>query len=161
MGRRGYGGGGRGRLYTYRHTVTTRTTCIKMGSDESHSNISFSNCEGQSHKTVSTDHNFWKERRAEAYSNRDPSAYQPNALPLGQTGSQKYQLVECCFTSAETVGLLGTGKYQCLWRGFLSCGPTALWNVWKARAKGGYQPIMTSELRSCVKVKVAVLGFRP
>ena len=37
MGARGYGGGGRGRAYTYRYTVTTRMTCIKMGSDESHS----------------------------------------------------------------------------------------------------------------------------
>ena len=33
-------------------------------------------CEGQSHKTVSTDHNVWRERRAEADSNRGPSAYQ-------------------------------------------------------------------------------------
>ena len=47
----------------------------------------FHNCEGQSHKTVSTDYNFRRERRAEADSNRGPSAYQPNALPLGQTGS--------------------------------------------------------------------------
>ena len=30
------------------------------------------------------------ERRAEADSNRGPSAYQPDALPLGQTGSQQY-----------------------------------------------------------------------
>ena len=30
---------------------------------------------------------FRRERRAEAGSNRIPSAYQPNALPLGQTGS--------------------------------------------------------------------------
>ena len=37
---------------------------------------------------MSTDHNFWSERRAEADSNRGPSAYQPNALPLGQTGSR-------------------------------------------------------------------------
>ena len=36
---------------------------------------------------MSTDHNFWRERRAEAVSNRGPSAYQPTALPLGQTGS--------------------------------------------------------------------------
>ena len=36
----GYGGGGRGRVYTYRYTVTTRMTCIKMGSDESHFNVS-------------------------------------------------------------------------------------------------------------------------
>ena len=32
---------------------------------------------------------FWRERRAEAGSNWGPSAYQPNALPLGQTGSQR------------------------------------------------------------------------
>ena len=43
---------------------------------------------------MSTNHNFWKERRAEALSNRGPSAYQPNALPLGQTGSQ-VQLPRC------------------------------------------------------------------
>ena len=40
-----------------------------------------------SHKAVSTDRNFRRERRAEAELNRDPSAYQPKALPLGQTGS--------------------------------------------------------------------------
>ena len=49
--------------------------------------LTFHNCDGQCHKTVSTDHNFWRERRAEADLNRGPSAYQPNALPLGQTGS--------------------------------------------------------------------------
>ena len=40
MGGRRYGGGGRGRLYTYRYTLTTRMACIKIGSDESHFNIS-------------------------------------------------------------------------------------------------------------------------
>ena len=30
------GGGGGGRVYTCRYTVTTRMTCIKMGSDKSH-----------------------------------------------------------------------------------------------------------------------------
>ena len=49
--------------------------------------LMFHNCEGQSQKTVSTDHNFWRERRAKADSNRGPSAYQPNTLLLGQTGS--------------------------------------------------------------------------
>ena len=43
------GGGGVGgmevgkereRVYTYRYTVTTRMTCIKMGSDDSHFNVS-------------------------------------------------------------------------------------------------------------------------
>ena len=46
-------------------------------------------------------------------SRRGPSPYQPNALPLGQTGSQflteTYLSVECYFTPTETVGLLGTG----------------------------------------------------
>ena len=37
---------------------------------------------------MSTNHcPFGTERRAEAVLNRGPSAYQPNALPLGQTGS--------------------------------------------------------------------------
>ena len=40
MGGTGYGGGGRGRVYTYRYTVTTRMTCIKIGSDESNFNVS-------------------------------------------------------------------------------------------------------------------------
>ena len=40
MGGRGYGSGGRGRAYTYRYTVTTRMTCIKMGSGGSHFNVS-------------------------------------------------------------------------------------------------------------------------
>jgi len=31
--------GGRGRLYTYRYTVTTRMSSIMMGSDESHFNV--------------------------------------------------------------------------------------------------------------------------
>ena len=57
--------------------------------------LMFHNCEGQSHRTMSTDHNFRRERRAEADSNRGPPAYQPNALPLGQTGSQSNTMVLC------------------------------------------------------------------
>ena len=37
---------------------------------------------------MSTDHNFWRERKAKADSNQGPSAYHPNALLQGQTGSQ-------------------------------------------------------------------------
>ena len=55
--------------------------------------LMFHNSEGQSHKTVSTNDTFWKEKRAEAVSNRGPSAYQPNALPLGHTGSQPLSYV--------------------------------------------------------------------
>ena len=76
-----WGGGeggreGEGRLYTYRYTVTTRMTSELRWAAMS-AILMFHNCEGQSHKTVSTDHNFLRERRAEADSNRGPSAYQP------------------------------------------------------------------------------------
>ena len=58
-------------------------TCLKMGSDESHFNVSVGS-DGQSHKTVSTNHNlFEKKGEPKRYiSNRGPFAYQP----LGQTG---------------------------------------------------------------------------
>ena len=86
-GGRGYGGGRRARLYTYRYTVTTRMTpALRWAAMRAV--FMFHNCEGQSHKTMSTDHNFWSERRPEADSNRGPSAYQPNALPLDQTVSR-------------------------------------------------------------------------
>ena len=52
VGGGGYGYVGRGRLYTYRYTVT----CIKTG--RMRAILMFHNSDGQSHKTVSTDHNF-------------------------------------------------------------------------------------------------------
>ena len=54
----------------------------------------FHNCEGQSHKSVSRDPNFQRERRAEADSNRSPSAYHPS-----RTGS----LTLCRFHTAEFI----------------------------------------------------------
>ena len=67
----GYGGGARGRLYTCRYTVAT---CIKMGSDESHFNVSVGS-DGQSHKTVSTNHNIFEEKG-------EPKRYRTEVLPL-------------------------------------------------------------------------------
>ena len=81
-------------------------SCIKTGSDDSHFNVSVGSdgqssdeshfnvsvgSDGQSHKTVS------REMRAEAVSYRGPSAYQPNALPLGQTGSRLLLLLLIAF----------------------------------------------------------------
>ena len=79
-------------IYLSLHYYHQNDFCIKMGSDESHFNVSLGS-DGQSHKTVSTNHNLfsWGERRAEAVSNRGPYAYQPNASPLGQTGSLEIQ----------------------------------------------------------------------
>ena len=59
-----------------------------MGSDESHFNVSVAS-DGQSHRTSSTNHNLFEEKGEPhaTVSNWGPSAYQPNALPLGQTGS--------------------------------------------------------------------------
>ena len=58
-----------------------------MGSDESHFNVSVGS------DSVHKPQPFWRERRAEAVSNRGPSAYQPNALPLGQTGSLYWYII--------------------------------------------------------------------
>ena len=66
-----------------------------MGSDESHFNVSVGS-DGQSHKTVSTRQcpqttTFLKRKESQSgIKPRGPPAYQPNALPLGQTGSRHY-----------------------------------------------------------------------
>ena len=71
-------------IYLLLHCHHQNDFCIKIGSDESHFNVSVGS-DGQSHKTVSTNHNHFEEK---GEPNRGPSAYQPNALPLGQTGSR-------------------------------------------------------------------------
>ena len=49
--------GGEGEIITYRDNCHHQNDfCIKVGSDESHFNVSY--CEGQSHKTVFTDHDL-------------------------------------------------------------------------------------------------------
>ena len=84
----GVGGGGKREIiYLSLHCHHQNDSCFKMGSDEGHFDVSVRS-DGQSHKTVTTDHNFCRKRRAEADSNRGPSPYQPNALPQGQSGSQ-------------------------------------------------------------------------
>ena len=49
-------------------------SCIKMGSDESHFNVSVGS-DGQSHKTVSTNHNLFGEKG-------EPKRYRTEVLPL-------------------------------------------------------------------------------
>ena len=49
------------RLYTYSYTVTTRmTSALRWAAMRAI--LMFRNCEGQSHKTVSTDHNLSEEK---------------------------------------------------------------------------------------------------
>ena len=49
-------------------------SCIKMGSDASHFNVSVGS-DGQSHKTVSTNHNLFEEKG-------EPKRYRTEVLPL-------------------------------------------------------------------------------
>ena len=104
---------GRGRLYTHRYTVTTRMTpavrwaamrAIKL----------FHYCEGQSHKIV---HRPQLLKRKESRSGFEPDSYQPNALPLGQTGSHHNK-------SNEPIGMHRmrvSGSIICV-RGRKECG---------------------------------------
>ena len=78
-GEKGYGGWRRGR-----HCHHQNDSCIKMGSNESHFNVSLIVRDKVTRQCPQT---TTFEGKGEVYSNRGSSAYQPHALPLGQTGS--------------------------------------------------------------------------
>ena len=63
MGRRGFGGGEGKReiICLSLHCHHQHDSCIKMGSDESDFNVSVGS-DGQSHRTVSTNHNLSEEK---------------------------------------------------------------------------------------------------
>ncbi len=61
-------------IYLSIHCHHQNDSCIKMGSDESHFNVSVGS-DGQSHKTVSTNHNLSKEKG-------EPKRYRTEVLPL-------------------------------------------------------------------------------
>ena len=76
------GGGGKGVwrwvkrdiIYISLHYHHQNDSCIEMGSDESHFNVSVGS-DGQSHKTVSTNHNLFEEKG-------QPKQYRTEVLPL-------------------------------------------------------------------------------
>ena len=71
----GYGGGGEREItYLSPHCHHQNDSCIKMGSDESHFNVSVGSG-GQSHRTVSTNHNLFEEKG-------EPKRYRTEVLPL-------------------------------------------------------------------------------
>ena len=57
----GGGGGEREIIYLSLHCHHQNDSCIKVGSDESRFNVSVGS-DGQSHKTVSTNHNLFEEK---------------------------------------------------------------------------------------------------
>ena len=62
-------------IYLSIHCHHQNDSCIKMGSDEIHFNVSVGS-DGQSHKTVSTNHNLFEEKG-------EPKRYRTaEALPL-------------------------------------------------------------------------------
>ena len=68
------GGGGRENIYLSLHCHHQNDFCIKMGSDDSHFNVSVGS-DGQSHQTVSTNHNLFEEKG-------EPKWYRTEVLPL-------------------------------------------------------------------------------
>ena len=68
------GGGEGGRLYTCRYTVTIRMTSVLRWA-AIRAILMFHNCEGQSHETVSTNHNLFEEKG-------EPKRYRTEVLPL-------------------------------------------------------------------------------
>ena len=68
----GYGGGKRESIYLTLHCHRQNNFCIKMGSDESHFNVSVGS-DGQSHKTVSKTTTFLK--RKENRSGIEPRSF--------------------------------------------------------------------------------------
>ena len=79
---RGEGGGGEGVwrwgereiIYLSLHCHHQNDSCIQMGSDESHFNVSVGS-DGQSHRTVSTNHDLFEEKG-------EPKRYRTEVLPL-------------------------------------------------------------------------------
>ena len=61
-------------IYLSPHCHHQNDSCIKMGSDESHFNVSVGS-DGQSHKTVSTNYNLFEEKE-------EPKRYRTEVLPL-------------------------------------------------------------------------------
>ena len=75
---------GREIIYLPLHCHHQNDSCIKMGSGESHFNVSVGS-DGQSHRTMSTNHNLFEEKG-------EPKRYRTEVLPLqyqrlGQTSS--------------------------------------------------------------------------
>ena len=61
-------------IYLSLHCHHQNDSCIKMSSDESHFSVSVGS-DGQSHRTVSTNHNFFEEKG-------EPKRYRTEVLPL-------------------------------------------------------------------------------
>ena len=78
--------GERESIYISLHCHHQNDSCIKMGSDESHFNVSLI-VRDKVTRPCPQNTTFEEKGEPKQVWNRGPSAYQPNSLPLGQTGS--------------------------------------------------------------------------
>ena len=95
-------------IYLSLHCHHQNDSCIEMGSDESHFNVSVES-DGQSHKTVSTNHSLFEEKREPK---RNRAEAEPARFRLG---------------FASPLFFLYRGKGVGLWMGpasVLSCAAT-------------------------------------
>ena len=96
---------------------------------------------------MSTNNNFWREGRAEAVSNRGPSAYQPTASPLGQTGSLSRRAVVklSAFSSCIEASCCEAIHYLVLYGGEL------LWSYPLSRLVWRRAVVKLSAFSSCIE----------
>ena len=112
------------RLYTglSLHCHQQNDSCINTASDESHFNVSLIGRAKVTRQCPQTTTLSEEKGKPNAESNRVPSAYQPNALPLGQTGSLTQLYPRLCIytftTEPEARPRSGTRKHAgCHWLG--------------------------------------------
>ena len=81
--------GGRRRLFIYLtlHCYQQNDSCIKMGSDESHFNVSLTVGDKVTRQCPQTT-TFEEKGEPKRIRTEAITPYQPNVLPLGHTGSQ-------------------------------------------------------------------------
>ena len=89
MGKAPYGGGGRGRLCTCRYTVTTRMIpALRWVAMRAILMFQWEVMDKVTRQCPLTNHNLFEERgEPKRYRTEVLPLHQPNALPLGQTGS--------------------------------------------------------------------------
>ena len=92
-------------IYLSLHCQHQNDSCIMMGSGERHFNVSVEN-DGQSHKTVSTNHNLFEEKG-------EPKRYRTEVLPLTSLTSYrqaKPALIYLCNRSTY----LSSSRHSCI-----------------------------------------------
>ena len=98
-------------IYLSLHCHHQNAFCIKVGSEESHFNVSVGS-DGQSHKTVSTNHNLFEGKgELKRYRTEVLLLTSLPPLPLGQTGSH---------ITLESFTYLKNGLKKMLWTTALS-----------------------------------------